>query len=65
MQTTLKILTLVGKGLGLLGSLNTVPGLSPEKAVLVFFVASIAKDVINRVGDYLDDGKENNSFGSR
>ena len=62
MQTTLKILSLAGKGLGILGSLNVIPGLSPEKSVLVFFIASTLKDVVNRVGDYLDDGKENGSF---
>ena len=62
MQTALKILSLVGKGLGLVGSFNVIPGLPPEKSVIVFFVASVLKDVVNRVGDHLDDGKENQSF---
>ncbi len=63
MQKVVKILALVGKGLGLLGTLNTIPGVPPEKGVIIFVAASIVKDVVNRVGDYLDDGVENKSFG--
>lgn len=62
MKNGIKVLTLIGKGLGLVGTLNVIPGLSPEKSVLVFFIASLLKDVVNRVGDFLDDGKQNNSF---
>lgn len=63
MQTTLKVLALLAKGLGILGTLNTIPGVTPEKGVLIFFGGSLLKDIVNRVGDFLDDGKENQSFG--
>ena len=62
MSKVIRILALVGKATGVIGSLNAIPGLSPEKAVLVFFIASLLKDVVNRVGDFLDDGKVNESF---
>lgn len=62
MQSTLRILSLLGKAAGLLGSLQVIPGMSPTASVTVFFVASVLKDLVNRIGDYLDDGKENGSF---
>lgn len=62
MTTTLKILTYVAKVAGLVASLNAIPFISPSTGVIVFFIASVLKDTINRIGDFLDDGKENNSF---
>ena len=62
MSKTVKVLALAGKVLGAIGTLNVIPGLSPEKAVLVFLIASILKDAVNRIGDFLDDGKVNDSF---
>jgi hypothetical protein len=58
----LKVLTFIGKAVGIAGAFNTIPGLSLEKSVIVFFVASLVKDVVNRIGDFLDDGKSNDSF---
>ena len=58
----LKWLSLAGKGLGLLGGFGAIPFVSPEKGVLIFAASSILKDVVNRVGDLLDDGKVNDSF---
>jgi hypothetical protein len=63
MSTTLKILSLAAKGLALATALNWT-GISPKFGILIFMVASAAKDVVNRVGDYLDDGQANNSFGA-
>ncbi|PAW75705.1 MAG: hypothetical protein B9S32_17330 [Verrucomicrobia bacterium Tous-C9LFEB] len=62
MTTTLKILTYVAKVAGLVASLNAIPFISPSTGVIVFFIASVLKDTINRIGDFLDDGKENSSF---
>jgi hypothetical protein len=62
MNKTIKVLALVGKALGIVGTLNVIPGLSPEKSVIVFFVASTLKDLVNRVADFLDDGKINDSI---
>ena len=58
----LKWITLVIKGIGLLSGFGTIPFISPEKGVLVFLGASFAKDTLTRLGDMLDDGKENQSF---
>ncbi len=63
MDKTLKILTWVGKAVGLLAAINLTP-LNPKFGPIIFFGASLAKDTINRLGDYLDDGKENKSFDS-
>lgn len=62
MQTTLKVLSYVAKAAGLVISLNTLPFVSPSTGVIIFFVASLLKDTVNRLGDFLDDGKTNNSF---
>lgn len=62
MKKSIKILTLLGKVLGAVGTLDVIPGVSPERGVLIFLIASIAKDAVNRIGDWLDDGKVNDSF---
>lgn len=58
----LKWLALAGKSLGILCGFGAIPFISPEKGVLIFAGASILKDVVNRVGDLIDDGKVNESF---
>lgn len=62
-NTVIKLLTTVGKGLGLISSMGAIPMVSPEKGVIIFFIASLLKDVVNRVADFVDDGKINNSVG--
>lgn len=62
MTTTLKVLTYVAKLLGFVSSLNAVPFVSSSTGIIIFFAASVLKDTIDRVGDFLDDGKENQSF---
>jgi len=57
MQTTLLILSYIAKGAGFIGTLNVIPGVSPATGITIFFVASLLKDTINRVGDFLDNGK--------
>ncbi len=67
MQTALKWTALAAKGLSMAAGLSAYTQWIPEKylpwAVLGFGVASILKDGVNRIGDLLDDGKENGSFG--
>jgi hypothetical protein len=58
----LKYLTLLGKITGIVAGLGAIPFVTPEVGVLIFAAASIVKDVVNRVGDLLDDGQINNSF---
>lgn len=64
MTTTLKVLSYVGKVVGIVSALNAIPFVSPSTGVIIFFAASVLKDTINRVGDFLDDGTENQSFKS-
>lgn len=58
----LKYLSLVGKATGLLAGFQAIPFIKPEHGLLIFAAASILKDVVNRVGDLLDDGQQNESF---
>jgi len=58
----LKYLALAGKVTGVVAGLGAIPFVSPQVGVLIFAVASILKDVTNRVGDLIDDGQINNSF---
>lgn len=60
----LKYLALAGKVTGVVAGLGAIPFVSPQVGVLIFAVASIVKDVTNRVGDLLDDGQANGSFKS-
>ena len=66
MQNTVRILALVGKILGVITGLATYADALPDKwapiAVIVFGISSTLKDTVNRIGDFLDDGKANNSF---
>jgi hypothetical protein len=61
MQTTLKVLSLGMKVLGVVMMLDWT-SLAPKWGMVVFAAASITKDTINRIGDWLDDQKANNSF---
>jgi len=57
MQTTLLILSYVGKAAGFVATLNTIPFVSPSTGIVIFFIASLLKDTINRIGDFLGNGK--------
>lgn len=61
-EKLLKALTLVGKVVGTVGAFNQIPGVSPQTGVIIFLAASCIKDVVNRIGDFLDDGQSNGSF---
>lgn len=58
---TIRLLSLIGKGVGLAVTVAAPFG-STAHGMLIFAGASILKDVVNRVGDLLDDGKPNDSF---
>lgn len=58
----LKYLALIGKVTGVVAGLGAIPFVSPQAGIVIFAGASILKDVVNRVGDLLDDGIENKSF---
>ena len=59
---SLKYLSLAGKIAGLVSALNVIPFVDTSVGVIVFAAASILKDMVNRIGDLLDDGKPNQSF---
>lgn len=61
-MNAIKILSLVGKVAGVIAGLNVIPFVPPQYGVFIFAGASILKDVVNRVGDLVDDGKQNDSF---
>lgn len=61
-MNTVKILTYIAKVLGIVGALNVIPGVSPQVGAIIFFAASLAKDTVNRVADFLDDGEVNDSI---
>ncbi len=61
-MNAIKILTLVGKVAGVIAGLNAIPFVPAEYGLVIFAGASILKDVVNRVGDLVDDGKQNDSF---
>ena len=57
MPNILLILSYIAKAAGFIATLNAIPGLSPAKGVVIFFIASLVKDTVNRIGDFLDGGK--------
>ena len=63
MEKALKVLSWVGKAVGLAASIDLTP-MHPKYGPILFFAASLLKDTLNRVGDFLDDGKANGSWKS-
>jgi hypothetical protein len=61
-MNAIKILSLVGKVAGVIAGLNVIPFVPPQYGIFIFAGASILKDVVTRVGDLVDDGKQNDSF---
>jgi membrane protein implicated in regulation of membrane protease activity len=58
----LKYLSFVGKVAGFVSALGVIPFVDPKVGVIVFAVASILKDAVNRIGDLLDDSQPNARF---
>lgn len=58
----LKWLSLAAKGIALVVGLGAIPFVDPKVGVVIFAAASLLKDVVNRVGDLIDDGEINDSF---
>lgn len=66
MNKSIKILSFIGKALGLITGLSAYTDAIPAKwgpvGLIAFGVASILKDAVNRLADLLDDGKVNDSI---
>jgi len=59
----LKFLSFLGKLAGFVTAIDAIPFVDPKVRIVVFAAASLLKDTANRIGDLLDDGKPNSSFG--
>ncbi|MCE0482775.1 MAG: hypothetical protein LV479_00890 [Methylacidiphilales bacterium] len=57
MPNILLILSYLAKAAGFVATLNAIPFVSPTTGVVIFFVASLLKDTVDRIGDFLDQGK--------
>ena len=57
MSNILLILSYIAKAAGFIVTLNAIPFVSPTTGVIIFFVASLLKDTVDRIGDFLDNGK--------
>jgi hypothetical protein len=57
MSNNLLILSYIAKAAGFIATLNALPFVSPSAGVIIFFVASLLKDTVDRIGDFLDNGK--------
>ena len=57
MPTTLLILSYLAKAAGFVAALNAIPFVSSSAGVIIFFSASLLKDTVDRIGDFLDNGK--------
>jgi hypothetical protein len=58
----LKYLSFVGKLTGLVSALNVIPFVDPAVSGVIFSVASLPKNTVNRIGNLLDDSQPNQSF---
>ena len=57
MSKNLLVLSYIAKAAGFISTLNAIPGVSPSAGIIIFFVASLVKDTVDRIGDFLDNGK--------
>ena len=57
MSNILLVLSYVAKATGFIATLNAIPCVAPSTGVIIFFVASLLKDTVDRIGDFLDNGK--------
>lgn len=58
----LHIFTGLCKAISVAVGFNQIPFIPQEYAVLIFMLASLLKDALIGIGDFLDDGKINKSF---
>jgi hypothetical protein len=57
MPTTLLILSYIAKAARFLATLHAGPFLSPWAGVILFFSAAFLRETVDRIGDFLDNGK--------
>ena len=57
MTNLLLVLSFIAKAAGFIAALNAIPGSPAHEGVIIFFIASLVKDTVNRIGDFLDHGK--------
>ncbi len=57
MSTTLLIFSYIAKAAGFVATMNAIPFVSPSAGIVIFFSASLLKDTVDRIGDFLDNGR--------
>jgi hypothetical protein len=57
MTNLLLVLSYIAKAAGFIATLHAIPGVSSAEGVVIFFIASLLKDTVDRIGDFLDHGK--------
>jgi hypothetical protein len=57
MPNLLLIFSYIAKAAGFIATLNAIPCVAPSTGVIIFFIASLLKDTVDRIGDFLDNGK--------
>jgi ABC-type glucose/galactose transport system permease subunit len=57
MANILLIFSYIAKAAGFVATLNVIPFVSPPTGMVIFFTASLLKDTVNRIGDFLDNGR--------
>jgi hypothetical protein len=58
---TIRILSFIGKAAGF-GIALASPFSAAPVGLVIFAASSLLKDIVNRAGDFIDDGKPNDSF---
>lgn len=62
MKKLIRFLAMLAKLLGLVTVLDKVPFIPPQWGIPIFLLASLGKDFLVTLCDWLDDGKINKSF---
>jgi hypothetical protein len=57
MISTLKILATLARVFGVVAAFNSIPGVDLKTSVLIFGIAQVLHDLVDHIGDFLDNGK--------
>lgn len=62
MKKTLKYLSIIGGFLGAIASLDVIPLIPQNIGMVIIGISASLSALITKVGDFIDDGKMNDSF---
>lgn len=63
-KKTIKVLTILGAVFGSVAALDSIPFVSQEIGVFVIGLSLSLDRLVSLIGDFIDDGKINGSFGN-